>query len=181
MDNNQEDDTDQSKLFDDENRVPSLARKANRVRDKLVPCAFCEIIRNHDKPDATRQVLFRDETTGAFLDRRPVFLGHTLVVPIKHYETLLDLPQEVVLPLFSNAQLIAKAVKIAMKADGIFVGMNNIVSQSVPHLHIHIVPRKFGDGLKGFFWPRRSYKDDEEMKRISENIRQAIQAELKSN
>ncbi len=178
MDKIQKEDTDQSKLFEYVNGEQSSIRRTNKLKDKLVPCPFCEIIRNQNKPEPPRRILFHDDNTAAFLDRRPVYLGHTLVVPIKHYETLLDLPVEVVPPLFSNAQLVARAVRTAMNADGIFLAINNNVSQSVPHLHIHIVPRKFGDGLKGFFWPRRSYKNDEEMNRISESIRQAIEAEL---
>jgi histidine triad (HIT) family protein len=180
MGRNQQEDVDQSKLFDNQNDSRNLIRRTDGGKGKLLACPFCEILRNQGKPEATRQVLFRDNTTGAILDSRPVFFGHTLVIPIKHYETLLDLPNEIITPLFSNARLIARAVKTTMKADGIFIGVNNIVSQSVPHLHIHVVPRKFGDGLRGFFWPRRNYKNTEEMNEISELIKQAIEAEIQS-
>lgn len=97
----------------------------------------------------------------AFLDHRPLFPGHVLLVTRQHFETLLDLPRDLIGPLFTNAQLLASAVQRAMQADGSFVAMNNVVSQSVPHFHIHIVPRKRGDGLRGFFWPRHKATAEE--------------------
>ena len=109
-----------------------------------------------------------------FLDHRPLFHGHCLLVPKQHYETLSDLPSPLIKPLFENAQLLARAVEAAMKAQGTFVAMNNRVSQSVPHLHIHIVPRRKGDGLKGFFWPRTKYANQTEI----EQVKNLIQAEL---
>ncbi len=120
-------------------------------------CAFCAIV-SGDGADAA--VVFRDDLTLAFLDRRPVFPGHTLLVPRRHVDTLPNLPDDLIEPLFSNARLIAAAVQDAMTAEGTFVAMNNTISQSVPHLHVHVVPRRRGDGLRGFFWPRRSYRDD---------------------
>ena len=93
----------------------------------------------------------------AFLDRRPLFPGHCLLVPKTHYETLTDLPQQLVTDLFTNAQVLARAVEKAMEAEGTFVAINNRISQSVPHLHVHVVPRRRNDGLRGFFWPRQGY------------------------
>ena len=120
-------------------------------------------------------VVYEDANTFAFLDHRPLFPGHTLLVPREHYETLGDLPATQVGPLFKNAQLLSRAVESAMEAEGSFVAMNNRVSQSVPHLHVHIVPRRRKDGLKGFFWPRTKYKSDEEL----EITREKISAKIK--
>ena len=133
-------------------------------------CTFCRIIRG--KLDAA--VVFEDEASLAFLDVRPLFPGHTLLVPKDHHETLMDLPPELVGPLFKNSQIIARAVAQAMQAEGIFTAINNRVSQSVPHLHAHIVPRNKGDGLKGFFWPRRRYDGDAHVERVRSAIRSAI-------
>ena len=107
--------------------------------------------------------MFEDDVSIAFLDHRPLFVGHTLLIPREHYETLTDLPTELVEPLFSNARALAGAIQEAMNAEGTFVAMNNKVSQSVPHLHVHVVPRRRKDGLRGFFWPRRKYKGQDEM------------------
>jgi histidine triad (HIT) family protein len=97
----------------------------------------------------------------AFLDVRPLFPGHVLLIPKAHYPTLTDLPAALIGPFFTNAQMLTRKVQQVMKAEGTFVAMNNIVSQSVPHLHVHIVPRKRSDGLRGFFWPRRPYQEGE--------------------
>ena len=102
-------------------------------------------------------IVARNEHVIAFLDHRPVFKGHVLVAPIHHVETLLDLPQSLMEPLLSNVQRVASAVLDALGAEGTFVAVNNIVSQSIPHLHVHVVPRTKGDGLRGFFWPRTRY------------------------
>jgi len=110
----------------------------------------------------------------AFLDARPVFPGHTLLVPKQHFETLIDLPAPLVGPLFQNAQLLARAMETGLKADGTFVAINNHVSQSVPHMHIHVVPRHYKDGLKGFFWPRQKYKDQQEILAIQHTLRSTI-------
>ena len=110
----------------------------------------------------------------AFLDSRPVFPGHTLVVPKVHHETLSDLPDDLLVPLFGGARTIAAAMPKAMGADGTFVGINNKVSQSVPHVHVHVVPRRFKDGLRGFFWPRQKYADETEAARVQQAIRSAI-------
>jgi histidine triad (HIT) family protein len=136
-------------------------------------CLFCRIVSG----ELPAVVVFEDKDTLAFLDHRPLFPGHTLLVPREHHETLAELPPEQVGPLFKNAQTLARAVESAMEAEGTFVAMNNRVSQSVPHLHVHIVPRRRKDGLKGFFWPRTKYKTSEEM----ELVQQKIGAALKKN
>lgn len=133
-------------------------------------CAFCAIAGG---AEAAR--VFEDETTVAFLDRSPVFEGHTLLIPREHVGTLMELPRFRIEPIFLNAQRIARAVQEAMGADGVFIGINNVVSQSVPHLHVHIVPRRRGDGLRGFFWPRRKYPTPEEALRVQFAIRAAIE------
>ena len=133
-------------------------------------CLFCRIVSG----EVSAVVVFEDDDTLAFLDHRPLFPGHTLLVPREHYETLTDLPAKQVGPLFNNAQLLARAVESAMEAEGTFVAMNNRVSQSVPHLHIHVVPRRRKDGLKGFFWPRTKYKTPEEMEVVHKKIVEKI-------
>jgi histidine triad (HIT) family protein len=112
--------------------------------------------------------------TLTFLDNRPVFPGHCLVVPKTHYETLSHLPVELIEPLFSTAKLIASAMPSGLGAEGTFVAVNNRVSQSVPHLHVHVVPRRFKDGLRGFFWPRRPYADESEARRVQEALIAAV-------
>jgi histidine triad (HIT) family protein len=139
-------------------------------------CIFCKIVAG----DITAPVVFDDETSLAFLDHRPIFPGHSLLIPKRHFETLIDLPTELVEPFFSNAQLLAQAVERAVEAQGTFVAINNRVSQSVPHLHVHIVPRRRKDGLRGFFWPRQKYESDEQMISVQEAI-QATVAALKRN
>ena len=134
-------------------------------------CLFCRIASG----ELPAVVVYEDKNTLAFLDHRPLFPGHTLLVPRAHYETLADLPAAQVEPLFKNAQLLSRVIERAMEAEGSFVALNNRVSQSVPHLHVHIVPRRRKDGLKGFFWPRTKYKSDEEM----EVVREKISAEIK--
>lgn len=133
-------------------------------------CLFCEIISGEVKA----AIVFEDDISMAFLDHRPLFPGHCLLVPKKHYETLSDLPKELVGPFFQNAQLLARAVEAALAAEGSFVAMNNRVSQSVPHLHVHVVPRRRKDGLKGFFWPRNKYADAAHMLQVQ----MLIQAEI---
>ena len=133
-------------------------------------CLFCRIVSG----EVAAVVVYEDENALAFLDHRPLFPGHTLLVPRKHYETLADLPATQLGPLFKDAQLLSRAVESAMEAEGSFVAMNNRVSQSVPHLHVHIVPRRRKDGLKGFFWPRTKYKTDEELQLVQQKIAAAI-------
>ena len=132
-------------------------------------CIFCDIVRG--AVDA--EIVFENDDCVAFLDHRPLFPGHTLLVPRDHYETLSDLPAELVAPVFSAARLLSQAVQSAMGAEGTFVALNNKVSQSVPHLHVHLVPRRRKDGLRGFFWPRHKYRDDE-MTAAAEAVRGAI-------
>ena len=133
-------------------------------------CTFCRIIRG----ELDAAVVFENDVSLAFLDVRPLFPGHTLLVPKDHHETLMDLPPELVQPLFKDAQLLGRAVAQAMEAEGIFAAINNRVSQSVPHLHVHVVPRRKGDGLKGFFWPRRRYDGDAHIERVRSAIQSAI-------
>ncbi len=133
-------------------------------------CLFCEIINGEE----SASVVFEDDTCLAFLDHRPLFRGHCLLVPKKHFETLSDLPTDFVSPLFANVQLLTRAVETALAAEGSFVAMNNRVSQSVPHLHVHIVPRKRKDGLKGFFWPRTKYVNEAEINEVQSAIRLVI-------
>ncbi len=136
-------------------------------------CAFCRIVREEGRT----RLVFEDEISLAFLDHRPVFPGHCLLIPKQHFETLSDLPEDLIGPFFKNAQLLSRAVELALAAHGTFVAMNNRVSQSVPHLHTHVVPRRHKDGLKGFFWPRHPYKSEDEADLVQEKIREAV-AEL---
>ena len=138
----------------------------------MVSCVFCAIAAGTEPA----RIVFEDEVSVAFLDARPLFPGHCLLIPRVHYETLADVPPDLVCRLFTNAQLLTRAVEAAMKADGSFVAVNNRVSQSVPHLHIHIVPRRKKDGLKGFFWPRNPYKSESEMEDVQRAIRAAVRA-----
>ena len=120
------------------------------------------------------RTVFEDDTCLGFLDHRPLFPGHSLLIPKQHYETLTDLPADLVAPVFTNVQFLARAVEKAMDAHGTFVATNNRVSQSVPHLHVHIVPRRRKDGLKGFFWPRYPYKSEHEAELVQSAIRDVI-------
>ena len=123
----------------------------------MADCVFCGIVAGGT---AAEVVLDRDDFVG-FLDARPLFKGHVLLVPREHVETLPDLPASLRDGFLAAAQDLAVAVKDALGAQGSFVAMNNTVSQSVPHLHLHVVPRTKGDGLRGFFWPRTKYADGE--------------------
>ncbi|WP_375425378.1 HIT family protein [uncultured Friedmanniella sp.] len=129
----------------------------------------CQIVR--DEIEAA--VVLRDEQVVAFLDHHPVFKGHVLVSPVQHVDTLLELPTALMVPLMSAAQRVARALGEAVGAQGTFVAVNNVVSQSVPHLHVHVVPRSKGDGLRGFFWPRTRYADGE-MAAYAELIRERL-------
>ena len=133
-------------------------------------CVFCAIVAG----DTPAHIVYADDTNIAFLELRPVFPGHVLLVPRDHHETLTDLPPALVAPLFAAAQRLAGGVEAAMDAHGTFVAMNNRVSQSVPHLHVHVVPRRRKDGLRGFFWPRQRYAGDGEMGEIAARIRDAL-------
>lgn len=129
----------------------------------------CQIVRG----ELDAEVVYRDAEVIAFLDHRPVFKGHVLVAPVEHVDTLLELPQSLMVPLLGTAQRVARALGEALGAQGTFVAVNNVVSQSVPHLHVHVVPRTKGDGLRGFFWPRVRYGVGEQSQ-YGELVRQAL-------
>jgi histidine triad (HIT) family protein len=135
-------------------------------------CTFCAILTG----DVAATIVWSDAGTLAFLDARPLFKGHVLVVPRTHVETLPDLPTSELGVLFGSVQRLARAVEVGLGAEGSFVAMNNKVSQSVPHLHVHVVPRRRKDGLRGFFWPRQPYADDAERDEIAQRIRDALGA-----
>ncbi|CAN5808393.1 HIT family protein [soil metagenome] len=133
-------------------------------------CAFCAIVAG-ERP--AHSVLEEDRTL-AFLDHRPLFPGHVLVVTREHHETLADLPPDLVAPLFRQVQRLARAMEQTLGAAGSFVAVNNRVSQSVPHLHVHVVPRNRKDGLRGFFWPRRGYDDDAHAEAVAARLRESL-------
>jgi histidine triad (HIT) family protein len=133
-------------------------------------CLFCRIAAG----GLEAAVVFQDAETVAFLDHRPLFPGHCLLIPKAHIETFGDLPPAGIQPLFANARLLAQAVEQAMGAEGSFVAINNKVSQSVPHLHVHVVPRRRKDGLRGFFWPRGKYRDAEEMEEVRAKVERSV-------
>jgi histidine triad (HIT) family protein len=133
-------------------------------------CLFCSIVAG---TTPAHVVLDTPEVFG-FLDTRPVFKGHTLLVPRTHVDTLSDLPDELLPSLFGATRTVASAVRDAFGAQGSFVAMNNVVSQSVPHLHVHVVPRTKGDGLRGFFWPRTKYASDDEAESYAAKLRGAV-------
>jgi histidine triad (HIT) family protein len=135
-----------------------------------VNCLFCKIAAG----GLEAHLVGETADAIAFLDHRPVFPGHCLVVPRAHSETLGDLPPDAVAPLFTFVQRITRAVETGLVADGSFVAMNNRVSQSVPHLHVHVVPRRKKDGLRGFFWPRQKYESEEAAARTRDAIRAAL-------
>ena len=135
-------------------------------------CTFCSIVAG----DVPAHVVLDDDGFLAFLDVRPLFHGHTLLVPRDHHETLADLPDELVEPMFTRAQRLSRAMEDVLGAAGSFVAMNNKVSQSVPHLHVHVVPRNRKDGLKGFFWPRTKYDDDAQAGEVAARLRDGLRA-----
>jgi histidine triad (HIT) family protein len=137
-------------------------------------CVFCEIVAGR----LAAHVVARDDSTVAFLDRSPVFKGHVLVVPCRHIDTLPDLATAEVGPLFEIVRRIALVMPAALDADGTWTANNNVISQSVPHLHVHVVPRRRGDGLRGFFWPRQKYVDDDEMAAYAARLASALTAEF---
>lgn len=134
-------------------------------------CLFCRIVAGIE----SAHLVFQDDTLIAFLDIRPLFAGHTLVVPRAHYETLADLPEHLIQPVFELAQRISAVIPDVLGAEGSFVAVNNKVSQSVPHLHVHVVPRTKGDGLRGFFWPRTKYSSDTDAAAVALRLRTALQ------
>ena len=136
----------------------------------MTDCLFCRIIAG----DVPAHVVLSDREVVAFLDARPVFKGHVLVLPHQHHETLASLPAALVGPLFTQVRRVSAVMPQALGAQGSFVGLNNTVSQSVPHLHVHVVPRTRGDGLRGFFWPRQKYADDAEAAVFASKLRAAL-------
>lgn len=135
-------------------------------------CPFCQIVAGTH----AASIVFQNEQLLAFLDHRPLFPGHCLLIPRQHREVLADLPAEEIAPLFTAAQGISRALEEALGAEGSFVAINNRVSQSIPHLHVHVVPRKRKDGLRGFFWPRGKYGSPEEMEEIRAKLAHACEA-----
>lgn len=135
-------------------------------------CVFCGVVEHA----ARAHIVFEDADTVAFLDRRPVFKGHVLLVPRRHVAVLADLPAELIAPLFAVAQRLSSTVVDTLGAQGSFVAVNNVVSQSVPHLHVHVVPRTKGDGLRGFFWPRTKYADEVEAADYAARLGAAMRA-----
>jgi histidine triad (HIT) family protein len=131
-------------------------------------CVFCAI---HAEP-ARAALVYEDEDVIAFLDHRPLFPGHVLVVPREHHETLSDLPPRLLTPLFGVARMLTTAVEKGVAADGTFLAINNKISQSVPHLHVHVIPRRKKDGLRGFFWPRVGYTNEDAMRETQRRIRE---------
>jgi histidine triad (HIT) family protein len=138
----------------------------------MTDCLFCRIAAG----TVAAHIVLADDTAVAFLDARPVFKGHVLVVPRDHYETLADLPAALVGPLFARVQRISAVMPVALGSQGSFIGINNTVSQSVPHFHAHVIPRTKGDGLRGFFWPRVRYADDEEAADYARRLGEALAA-----
>ena len=138
--------------------------------DVSATCIFCKIVRG----EMSAHIVLDEPRVLAFLDHSPIFHGHCLVVPREHVRTLPDLPPDMLVPLFSAAQRIAAAMESALSAEGSFVAMNNKISQSVPHLHVHVVPRRKKDGLRGFFWPRVKYPSEDDMRLVATAIRQAL-------
>jgi len=139
-------------------------------------CLFCRMIQG----EVATPVVYEGEVAFAFLDHRPLFPGHCLVLPRRHVETLAVVPPELLGSFFAEVQLVTRAVEAAMEAEGTFVAMNNRISQSVPHLHVHVVPRNRGDGLKGFFWPRTRYSGDEEIERVRALVESSIRGIINS-
>ncbi|GAB3255724.1 HIT family protein [Nocardioides dilutus] len=137
----------------------------------MADCVFCAIVRGEIEAD----LVLEDDDFVAFLDLRPVFKGHVLLVPREHVETLPDLPPGLRDGFLAAAQRLATAVVDGLGAQGSFVALNNVVSQSVPHLHLHVVPRTKGDGLRGFFWPRTKYADPEERGQYAARLRAALE------
>ncbi len=136
----------------------------------MAGCVFCQILAGEREADR----VFEDDVSVGFLDHRPLFPGHVLVVPREHVETIPQMPPQLVEPLFSSVRRVAQAVERGLGAEGSFVAVNNRVSQTVPHLHVHVVPRRRGDGLRGFFWPRHPYADAAERAAVAGRLREAM-------
>lgn len=135
-------------------------------------CTFCAIANG----ELSAEVVADEDEAIAFLDARPVFKGHTLVIPRDHVETLPELPEPLLVPVFALVQRVAAAMQTGLDAHGSWIPINNVVSQSVPHLHVHVVPRRRKDGLRGFFWPREAYESPAEMSEYADRLRSALRA-----
>jgi histidine triad (HIT) family protein len=133
-------------------------------------CSFCSIAAG----DLPAEIVLEERDAVAFLDARPVFKGHLLVAPRAHIVTLAELPADLLAPVFGAVQRCAAAMPVALGSQGSWVSVNNVVSQSVPHLHVHVVPRTKGDGLRGFFWPRTKYADAAEAADYAARLRDAL-------
>jgi histidine triad (HIT) family protein len=133
-------------------------------------CTFCEVIAG-ERP---AHFVIDQGPIRAFLDHRPLFPGHTIVVPVEHVEHLNVLPDELELPFWHAVRAVSRAEVAALGADGTFTATNTVVSQSVPHLHVHVVPRRRKDGLRGFFWPRTKYASEEEAASVAALLRNAV-------
>ncbi len=136
----------------------------------MTGCVFCAIAAG----EVPAQVVLAGDGVVAFLDARPLFKGHVLVIPREHHQTLASLPGSLVEPLFRQVQRISGVMPAALGCQGTFVALNNVVSQSVPHLHVHVVPRTRGDGLRGFFWPRQKYASEDEAAAFAQRLRDAL-------
>jgi histidine triad (HIT) family protein len=134
-------------------------------------CSFCAIASGEKKA----ALVLEQADMVAFLDHRPLFWGHSLLIPRRHYPTMTDLPSELIGPLFEAATRLARAMEEGLAAAGSFVAVNNRVSQSVPHVHIHVVPRRPKDGLRGFFWPRTRYDSEQQAQEVASKLRAAIE------
>ena len=133
-------------------------------------CIFCRIVSR----EIPAEIVYESADCVAFLDNQPLFPGHVLIVPRQHYATLTDLPDDMLAPLFASTRQIATAMETALGAEGSFVANNNKISQTVLHLHVHVIPRRKGDGLKGFFWPRRKYQSADEIHGVLRALHAAI-------
>jgi len=136
-----------------------------------VACLFCAIVAGETP---AHRVLDTEHVVG-FLDIRPVFKGHVLLVPREHHENLAAVPPALFAPLFEQVQRVSSGLLSALDAQGSLVALNNVVSQSVPHVHVHVVPRRRKDGLRGFLWPRTTYADDAEAEAYAERLRDALE------
>ena len=136
----------------------------------MAGCVFCAVVAGEEPA----QIVLDEPEVVGFLDARPVFPGHVLVVPRRHRDTMLDLDDDEIATLFSAARRVARAVEDGLGSGGSWVSVNNTVSQSVPHVHVHVVPRTKGDGLRGFFWPRSRYASDAEAAAVAAKLRDAI-------
>jgi histidine triad (HIT) family protein len=144
------------------------------VHRQDINCRFCKILLG----EVESQVVYQDQDVFVFLDKRPLFPGHCLVIPRSHYETLLELPQSMIAPMFRVVQVVGQALEEGMMAEGTFIAINNRVSQSISHLHVHVVPRRKHDGLKGFFWPRHPYRDQDHLLKVQQLLRHAMEGIL---